>query len=223
MIQEAGRVDRLHNAPHNSQCYNIFLNVTTFVLLWVRIQTEGNDTIGPKKERQLFEVLQFFITPTKCYHEAIEEYFENPKTYHSRGPCCHNCFYCTKANVEFTGRISKPQLIAALQVHIFNKGAVSANKLVSLLTDKRHNYSLRMNVWGKAVDAGKIHGLVLMLLVTGMIELRVKSQKLIGTDNLKIGHVDVVMGTTTIVTAEDEMVETLAILDDSLWQHFHLR
>eukprot|EP00956_Cyclotella_meneghiniana_P039878 scaffold181680_cov76-Cyclotella_meneghiniana.AAC.1 len=69
-----------------------------------------------------------------------------------RGPCDDNCSCCTKAHVDFTGRISKPQLIAALQVHIFNNGAVSASKMVSLLTDKRRNYSLRMNVWGKAVD-----------------------------------------------------------------------
>eukprot|EP00804_Cyclotella_cryptica_P005546 CCRYP_003053-RA/>CCRYP_003053-RA protein AED:0.68 eAED:0.43 QI:0/0/0/0.5/1/1/2/0/593 len=72
MIQEAGRVDRLHNAPPNLQCYNIFLNVTTFVLLWVRIQAEANVTIRHKNERHLFEVLQFIITPTKCYHEAVK-------------------------------------------------------------------------------------------------------------------------------------------------------
>eukprot|EP00956_Cyclotella_meneghiniana_P011109 scaffold15544_cov108-Cyclotella_meneghiniana.AAC.1 len=205
MIQEAGRVDRLHNAPPKTQCYNIFLNVTTFLLLWVRTQTDDNASIRNKNERQLFEVLRFIITPTKCYHEAIEEYFENPKTYQSRGPCIDNCSYCTKAHIEFTGRVSKPQLIAALQVHIFNNGAVSASKLVSLLTDKRRNFSLRMNVWGKGVDPGKVHGLILMLLATGMIELRVKSSKLVGTDDLKLGHVDVVMGKTTIVTDDDEI------------------
>ena len=53
--------------------------------------------------------------------------------------------------------------------------------------------------------------------------MRVKSQKLIGTDNIKLGHVSVVMGRTTMVTDDDEVVETLAIFDDSLWEQFHLR
>ena len=120
----------------------------------------------------------------------------------------------------FSGRISKQQLIAALQVRIFSNGAVSANKLVSLLTDKRRSYSLRMNVWGKAVDPGKVHGFVFMMLATGILDIKVKSQKLIGTDDLKLGHVEVGLGKTTIVATNDEMVETLAILDDAIWDQF---
>lgn len=123
----------------------------------------------------------------------------------------------------FSGRISKQQLIAALQVRIFSNGAVSANKLVSLLTDKRRSYSLRMNVWGKAVDPGKVHGFVFMMLATGILESKVKSQKLIGTDDLKLGHVEVGLGKTTIVATNDEMVETLAILDDAIWDQFFFR
>eukprot|EP00956_Cyclotella_meneghiniana_P040397 scaffold194423_cov63-Cyclotella_meneghiniana.AAC.1 len=120
----------------------------TFLLLWVRTQTDKTAAIAirDKNERQLFEVLRFIITPTKYYHEAIEEHFENPKTYESRGPCLDNCSFCTNAHIDFSGRISKQQLIAALQVRIFSNGAVSANKLVSLLTDKRRSYSLLMNV-----------------------------------------------------------------------------
>ena len=79
-------------------------------------------------------------------------------------------------------------------------------------------------MWGKAVDAGMVHGLVLMLLATGMVVLKVKSQKLVGTNDIKLSHVDVILGKSTIVNDEDdEVIETLAILDESLWEHFHFR
>jgi len=165
----------------------------------------------------------FVITPSKCYHEAIEEHFESPASYEARGPCQSNCSYCTGGHVLFSGRVSKQQLIAALQVHIFQNGAVSASNLVSLLTDKKKSYKLRMNIWGKAVDPGMVHGLVLMLIVSGLLTLRVKPQKLIGTKDVALRHIDVGLGKTTIIDDNGEEVETLAILDDSLWGCFHFR
>ena len=63
-----------------------------------------------------------------------------------------------------------------------------------------------------------------MLLATGMIELKVKSQKLVGTTDLKLGHVDVILGKSTMVNEDDdEVIKTLSILDKSLWEHFHFR
>eukprot|EP00956_Cyclotella_meneghiniana_P012243 scaffold17413_cov55-Cyclotella_meneghiniana.AAC.6 len=102
-------------------------------------------------------------------------------------------------------------------------GAVSASNLVSLLTDKKKSYKLRMNIWGKAVDPGMVHGLVLMLIVSGLLTLRVKPQKLIGTKDVALRHIDVGLGKTTIIDDNGEEVETLAILDDSLWGCFHFR
>jgi hypothetical protein len=88
LVQEMGRVDRLLNALRGSQCYRVFLNVSTFLMLWVRTQSEENPALRYKYESQLYQVLRFLITPTKCYHEAIEEHFKDPSTYESRGPCC---------------------------------------------------------------------------------------------------------------------------------------
>lgn len=53
MVHEAGRVDRLHNAPPKTQRNTMFLNVTTFLLLWVRTQTQTDKTaaIRDKNER----------------------------------------------------------------------------------------------------------------------------------------------------------------------------
>ena len=59
------------------------------------MQRESKQAVRTRKEMQLFEVLNFMILPTRCYHEYLEEYFENPATYVTRGPCGNNCSYCT--------------------------------------------------------------------------------------------------------------------------------
>jgi hypothetical protein len=109
-------------------------------VLWVRTQGEENPALRHRYESQLFQVLRFLVIPTKCYHEAIEEHFENPSTYESRGPCIDNCTFCCGEHVDLTGVISKRHLMGALQANIFLRGSVPANKLVTLLTDKRGKF-----------------------------------------------------------------------------------
>jgi hypothetical protein len=124
--------------------------------------------------------------------------------------------------LDFAGCISKPHLIGALQANIFLKGSVNANKLVSLLTDRKGKFRLSKSIWGKIVESGKVHGLVLMMLATGMLELQLKSTRLLGTANISLDNIIVVLGKRRIA-AGDDFIDTLAITDDSLWDHFHLR
>eukprot|EP00956_Cyclotella_meneghiniana_P023788 scaffold46927_cov56-Cyclotella_meneghiniana.AAC.2 len=222
MVQEAGRADRLLNAPRGVQKYSMYLNVTTFLSLWVRTQSEENHAVRQRNTDQLFQVLRFVVTPTKCYHEAIEEHFENPATYESRGPCDDNCSYCLGFTRGFTGPISRQQLQAALQAHVFAKGHVMASKLVSIITDKSRKHKMRQAIFGKAVDSGKVHALVLTLIATGMIELRLINRSLVGTDKIDMKHVTVCLGRVTIQTLNGEQCETLAILEQTLWDKFNL-
>jgi superfamily II DNA helicase RecQ len=222
LVQEAGRVDRLLNALRGMQRYTIFLNVPTFLILWLRIQSEENAAVRERHSTQLFEVLRFLVLPDKCYHEAIEEHFENPETYNSRGPCEDNCSYCLGHHVHFAGEVSKAHVIGALQANIFRKGSVDAKRLVSLITDKNHKYKLSRGIWGKKVESGKVHGLVLMMIASGMLQFELKSQTLIGKNNLKLDHVRVVLAESKIMTSNGAC-DTLSINDETLWHHFHLR
>lgn len=170
-------------------------------MLWTRIQSEKNESVRRKDTHDLFEVLQFLVIPSKCFHEAIEEHFQNPFTYVSCGPCLDNCSYCLHEHIAISGLVPKPHVIGALQANIFQKGAVNATKIVSLLTDKRRTYQIRDSIWGKPVESGQVHGLVLMLLASGMIELQLKSQKFLGTKDIKLGNVRAVLAKTTLDTA----------------------
>jgi hypothetical protein len=222
LVQEMGRVDRLLNAPRGSQCYRVFLNVNTFLMLWVRTQGEEDAALRDRYESQLYQVLRFLIISSKCYHEAIEEHFENPATYELRGPCLDNCTFCCGEHVDLSGAISKQHLMGALQANIFVRGSVPAKNLVTLLTDKRGKFRLRNSIWGKVVESGKVHGLVLMMLASGMLQLQLKSPRLLGQKNIKLDNVVVVLARRRVIT-EDSYIDTLAINDDEVWNHFHLK
>jgi hypothetical protein len=191
-------------------------------MLWVRTQGEEDAALRDRYESQLYQVLRFLIISSKCYHEAIEEHFENPATYELRGPCLDNCTFCCGEHVDLSGAISKQHLMGALQANIFVRGSVPAKNLVTLLTDKRGKFRLRNSIWGKVVESGKVHGLVLMMLASGMLQLQLKSPRLLGQKNIKLDNVVVVLARRRVIT-EDSYIDTLAINDDEVWNHFHLK
>ena len=96
LVQEMGRVDRLHRATRGTNAYYLYLNVVTFLSLWVRANHEQNEKVRHRYVDQLMEVLRFLVLPNKCYHEAIEEHFENPSTNQSRGGCGGMCCRTTR-------------------------------------------------------------------------------------------------------------------------------
>lgn len=142
---------------------------------------------------------------------SIEEHFENPATYETRGACEDNCTYCTDKHIEISGRISRIHLIGVLLTKIFGKGDVPATKLVTLITDKKGSHKIRSDIWGKGVnvDLGKVHGLVLMLLAAGMIELSIPPV-LVGKKGVKPNQVRVILATRIIKTPEGDC-ENLAM------------
>jgi hypothetical protein len=81
---------------------------------------------------------------------------------------------------------------------------------------------LRNSIWGAAVESGKVHGLVLVMLASGMIELQLKSPRLLGDKNISMDNVIVVLAKKQITT-QDSYIDTLAINDNEVWEHFHLR
>ena len=100
----------------------------------------------------LFEILTFLVLSDKCLHETIEEHFKNPATYTSRGPCSDMCSFCTEEHIQYSGKISKEHLIAALTANIFDSGAVKAEKLVTLLTDKSNKHAIKKMSGGEPCE-----------------------------------------------------------------------
>ena len=162
LIQEFGRVDRLLDSKLGEHGYFVYLNVGTFLSLWIRAHAQENTSVCERHTTSLFKVLRMLVLPTKCYHEAIEEHFENPTTYISCGPCTNACSYCTGEYKSISGQVSKAHLIGALQANIFARGVVRADKFVAFITDKANMYSIKRSVWGEKADvpSGKIYKLI---------------------------------------------------------------
>ena len=94
LVQEMGRVNRLLDGHPGKHGYHVYLNVSTFLSLWIRSQRQVSVPVRNRNEAQLYEVLRFLILPTGCYHDAIEGHFEQMSTYARRGNCNDQCSYC---------------------------------------------------------------------------------------------------------------------------------
>ena len=142
----------------------------------------------------------------------------------SRGGCGDLCSYCDKSYLDFTGPVSKRNLIGALQANIFDRGSVRADKFVTFITDKDNDYKLRKSIWGEkaVVPAGKIHALVLQLFVSGLVTLSLSDDQKEGTDKVALKDVSVSLSK---ITREDDdgSYDTLALFDDTLWCGFNLK
>ncbi len=191
MVQELGRVNRLLMAIPGAHGYYVFANVTSFISLWIRAKRQPLARVRRRHEQQMMDNTRRLILPSECYHTSIEREFENPSTFVDRGPCGTLCSFCTGGSKEFTNEFSKAKLKAALMSNIFDRGSVPARKFVGFITDKANQNKLRKQIWGDgvAVTAGNIHALVLQLFVSGIIELFLQHDDMVGKDNIEAKHV----------------------------------
>jgi hypothetical protein len=214
MVQEMGRVDRLHNADVGTNSYNIFLNVNTFISLWMRIHSESNPSVRDRQFTDLFDILRMLLLPRKCYHEMIEQKFERPSTYNGDATCNNNCPFCDGSYKLLCGHISKHQLISILTTQIFVKGNIAATSLVGMISSKT-NQRIKQAIWkGNAnITAGHVHALVLMLVAADIISLTAPTAVGART-NLKA----VQLFLTKKFSSDDDEFETFALYIDSTWQ-----
>jgi len=222
LVQEMGRVNRLLNAQPGENSYHMYINVPTFLSMWIRTQRQPTKELRSRHQSQLIDQLTAFICPTECYHSAIEEQFENPETYSNRGSCGGMCSYCNQTNGDCCGPVSKERLIGALNANIFSRASVQADQLVSFITDKAHKNRLSRSIWGASakVPAGKIHGLVLKLILSNLIDLRLATSDLAGTDKIKMKDVVVSLSKVTLSGGDGVSYDDLAINVPEMWKHF---
>ena len=228
LVQEMGRVDRSHDATHGEHGYYIHFNLQTFISLWLRIQAEPVRAVKLSQEVDLMEVLRILVLPERCYHDAIEKYFENPQTHASRGGCKDNCSYCTEAYKNISGPISKPHLTSTLTTHVFDKGAITLEKLIAFFSSKAKSQSQhKKNIWRVApsnVTAGQVHGLLLMLLAGKIIksQLTEPGSRAVGKRQLILKDVEFVLEKETTVDEESgEGYEVFSYSVESNWELFN--
>ncbi len=216
MVQEMGRVDRLHDSVTGTSTYTIFLNVSTFISLWLRINSESNISVRDKQRSALFDILRMLILPRQCYHEMIEQHFERPSTYVGENSCNNNCSYCDGTYKSFCGTISKHQLISILTTSIFENGMITATSLVGLLSSKDKK-RVKQAIWkGNAnVSPGQVHALVLMLLASNLLTITAPSP--LSTDkHTPLKSVKFAL-TKELASSADEF-ETFSLYNDSRWE-----
>ncbi len=81
MSQELGRVNHLQLALPEEHGYYIYVNVNTLIYLWMRTQGESNVNVRDRHVRQFMETMTMLLLPNQCYHEFLEQTFENLATY----------------------------------------------------------------------------------------------------------------------------------------------
>ena len=225
LVQEMGRVNRLLDGVPGEHGYHVYLNVSTFLSLWIRAQRQTDAHVRERNEMQLHDVICFLVLPDGCYHDKIEKHFERPATYVRRGACDDQCSFCNGDYKDFCGRISKEHLIGALQANIFDRGAVRADKLVTFLTDKANTNKLKKSVWGETADvsAGQIHGVVLMLFASGLLELRLSDPKLAGRQSILAKDVMVFLSKYSETDVNGESYDKLKIHNPMAWPQLQFR
>lgn len=227
LVQEMGRVDRSHTGALGANSYHIYLNVPTYIQLWIRTQMDANAAIRSRQAEYLLLTLKHLVLPSKCLHQIIEEHFENPASREDIGPCSNNCSYCLcrEWRERVSGEISKSKLINILHANIFINGSVPADKLVGMFTSDKGRH-LRSNIWcGRSTkNPGKAHGLVLMMIAAELIHLRFQSSySPTPGQGVSMSKVEFVLSKETVCDDDGERYDTLSICIDSNWDAFQLQ
>ena len=177
MVQEMGRVDRLHTDAVGINTYNIYFNLNTFLSLWLRVQSESKASVRVRLLDDLMDILNLLVLPSRCYHDVIEEHFEHPTLYDSTPSCNNNCSFCDGSYAILCGPISKAQLISLLTTNIFENGKVPAMSLLSTMSSPS-NKRFKEAIWRgkKDVPAGNVHALILMLIASNILHLELDNK-----------------------------------------------
>ena len=142
MVQEISRVDRLHSGEVGINSYRIYLNLNTYLSLWLRVQLYSNELVKDQQNCDLQLIMWFLNLPNQYYHLVIEKNFQNPTSTTNQLGCETQCLYCNGAYKNICPQISKSQLTALLTTKLFHNGPVSAASLIGMISSKE-NYQIK--------------------------------------------------------------------------------
>jgi superfamily II DNA helicase RecQ len=215
LLQEMGRVCRgprsvgdLHDR------YHIYLNCSLFLSLLMRIKRETSVKERSIQLNDLMMVLRFLLLPSRCYHVALEEFFEDPNIFFNREPCYTKCAFCRGEVAELTTSFRRAFLVSFLSTKVFLLGPVSVAKLIKSLGD---NKSKVYTTPGYKLNQGVVHALVLQLIAAGILSVYVADETKEGTERLLLN--DFVVNWATVIDSCGDA--SLAHTDESLWTPFN--
>jgi len=210
LLQEFGRVDRNQALEPGENKYTVELSFMCFVSIYSRVMKEPNASDRRKQLRSLFDVLDVLVSPEKCQHVLMEEYFENPERgIDNRAACGSLCSYCRDLSREERapwnlGRINCKYLTDRL-IYFFNGNTASPAGLIRFIkTNKRRIFEgYTMTTGGKSTSA--IHALCLLLLRLRIIEIDMKEGRKEGGSGIEV------------VLRLGRMNDSMAIVSDMVW------
>ena len=155
----------------------------------------------------LFDVLDVLVSPQKCQHVLMEEYFENPEITDDRVACGGLCSYCRDLSGEVRapwnlGRINRSYLTDRL-IFFFNGNTASPASLIRFVKTNRERIMEGYTMGDKSMSA--VHALCLLLLRLRIIDIDVRE-----------GNVKLVSG-GDVVLRLGRLDDAMAILNDEVW------
>eukprot|EP00956_Cyclotella_meneghiniana_P040737 scaffold203534_cov92-Cyclotella_meneghiniana.AAC.1 len=189
LVQEMGRVNRTQRM--NDCHYQIHASFNCFVSAFVRIMTNSEANERKRLAKHLHDVLRLLVLPSRCYHVAIERYFEWDN--HTPGVCGNMCSYCCGDTHNLTGKIHREQLEGVLTGTFMGKVSVTPDELKKAVRDARPRIFVT-----PTKQMGQIHAVMLQLLANDIVKLGVTDTSKVGKDKLSTKDVALVLTTTTV-------------------------
>eukprot|EP00804_Cyclotella_cryptica_P004679 CCRYP_018232-RA/>CCRYP_018232-RA protein AED:0.18 eAED:-0.09 QI:0/0/0/1/0/0/2/0/252 len=168
LVQEMGHINRTQSIMTNS---------------------EANER--KRLAKNLHDVLRLLVLPSRCYHIAIEQYFE--WDVHTPGVCGNMCSYCCGETKNLTGKIHMVQLEGVLTGTLIGKVSVTPGELKKAIKAARSKVFVE-----PSKQMGPIHAVMLQLLANDIVKLGISDTSKVGKDKLSTKDVALVLTTTTI-------------------------
>jgi len=213
LVQEFGRVDRNQTLQPGENKYTVEVSFMCFVSIYSRVMRESNALDRRKQLSSLFDMLDVLVSPQKCQHVLMEEYFENPELINDRVACGSLCLYCGdlsgKEKAPWNlGRINRSYLTDWL-IYFFNGNTVSPASLIRLVKANKECILEGYAKGDKSMSA--VHALCLLSLRLRIIDINVTEvKKEERTTKHDLGGKDVVLRL-------GRMNDSMAILNDRVW------
>lgn len=169
LAQMLGRVNRKGTADPGSNTYEVHVNANSYASLFVWTMRIPDADERRAQLQSLHDVLSFLVAPSECYHSCIEKYLSG----------CH----CQRQHVEHVAH------------SIVETPLTSQNELLRTVSSLFSSFSFTksMKIYKDQLfhpqdvpkgPMAQFHALAPQLVAMGMITLKVKDNKPIGTDKL---------------------------------------
>ena len=218
LVQMLGRVNRKGTAEPGSNTYEVHVDATSYASLFVRIMRIPDADERRVQLRALHDVLGFLVTPSECYHLCIEKYFECvplPKT-----ACGTRCSFCCGDTSDFTKRINKDGVISFLSTNISSNDNFKFSSFTKSMKAYKDQLFHPQDV--PKGSMAQFHALTLQLIATGIIGLKVKDNKHIGTDKIQMTNVTVFLSFGQKKLSHNLVVNQPAFLMNNNWSNLNL-